>query len=332
MTRRPQEPDTEALVEKILDERFDAFRHWRDAFNEEPSAEPVHEVRVATRRLLAALVLLRPLLNLPDDIDPAILRRLERRLGKLRDLDVLGGRIHASLEDASGGGDSVVDRLEATIAAVRSEALKQACAAITRKRLRRLTSGLRAWLARPTWTSVVSLPRDVLAPDLLLPFLSRTLLHPGWQTVDPPDPDAGAAAPLHALRRQLKELRYAVECLADWYGEMLGEWLNELHAIQDALGAWHDEGLLLERLLECEETTAMRTESLLRARSALAPWPAWRARYLDPETRAGLRALLDDCPPTARDATPRADVPLAVYLPPPRLSPTLALPDPRPTA
>lgn len=328
MTRRTPDGDTGALVEEILDERLEAFEDWRDALGEDPSAEPVHEVRVAARRLLAALGVFRPLLDLPEEVDSTVLREVERRLGKLRDLDVLASRI----SEASVSGEAVVARLEATIAVARNEALKQARAGIERKRLRRLTSGLRAWLEEPTCTAVAALPLALLAPDLLFPVLSPTLLHPGWLVADVPAPDIKAAAPLHGLRRQVKVLRYAVECLEECYGEPVEEWLNELHAIQDALGAWHDEGLLLEWLRETEGTAELRAESLARAHAAMALWPVWRARYLDPETRLGLRLLVGGGAPTVRDAIPPAGAPAAVYLPPPRPSPIPAVPDPRPTA
>ena len=104
MTRRSLERDAGAPVEEILGERLDAFEHWCAALAREPSEEPVHEVRVATRRLLAALTLFTPLLELPEDVDPDVLHRVERRLGRLRDLDVLTARIRT--EPAFSTGES----------------------------------------------------------------------------------------------------------------------------------------------------------------------------------------------------------------------------------
>jgi CHAD domain-containing protein len=305
MTRRPARSDTEALVETILDRRLDAFRHWRDAFGENPSAEPVHEVRVATRRLLAALTLFQPLLELPGEVAPAALRRVERRLGKLRDLDVLGDRIRAAALQAAShehGGDTA--QLEATLGAARTEALERARSAIGRKRLRQAISGLRSWLEDSAFTPIARLPLALLATDLLQPILSRVLLEAGWQVTSPPAPDSRAAGALHALRRRLKELRYAVECLSDWYGDPVGEWLSELHEIQDALGAWRDEGLLLERLREAAGTSILRSESLLRAQEALRLWPVWRRRYLDPAPRAAFRRLIGTTPTVPDAARP----------------------------
>lgn len=290
--------ETEALVEQSLDERLDAFRRSRDACTRAPTPEAVHEVRVTTRRLRAVLTLFDPLLTLPDDVAPRVLRRLERRFGRVRDLDVVGAALHAAAAaEVSPPRASGYTNLGATIDEARGEARKRAEAELARPRLRRLTSGLRSWLEAPGFTPVATLPIALPVPDLLLPFLSRALLEPGWLVAEPPDPDAATAAPLHALRRRLKQLRYAVECVADWYGAPVKSWLDELHAMQDALGDWHDAGLLLEWLTNHEASSSLRPAVLDRAQAALAPWPAWRRRYLDPEVRAGFRHLVAGCPP-----------------------------------
>lgn len=293
MPRHGTGQDAEALVEQSLGERLAAFRRSRDDCAEDPSPEAVHEVRVTTRRLRAALTLFDPLLVLPEDIAPRVLRRVERRFGRVRDLDVIAAALRAAAKaEALPARTAVYANLGATIEGVRSEARKRAKAELARPRLRRLTSGLHSWLEAPVFTPVATLPTALLVPDLLLPFLSRALLEPGWQVAEPPEPDARNAAPLHALRRRLKQLRYAIECVADWYGAPVNTWLEELHAIQDALGDWHDTGLLLERLKDQEALTSLRPALLDGARAALEPWPAWRLRYLDPQVRSGFRHLL----------------------------------------
>jgi CHAD domain-containing protein len=290
-------------------------------------------MRVAARRLLAALRLFTPLLELPSDVSPGPIRRLERQLGRLRDLDVLAERVAADAEGPAEPDErAALDRLARAVADARKRALRRASMSLERNRLRRLTTALADWLERPTCASPAQLPISELAPDLLLPILSRSLLHPGWQIIEPPAPNSAAAAPLHALRRRLKSLRYALECLAEWYGRPVDAWLDELHAMQDALGDWHDEGLLLERLREVEAPATMFTRALERAREALAPWPAWRVRYLDPVTRATFRQWLGGLDPTVPDADRRGAGAAAGYSPPPRRSPTRVAPDSLPTA
>ncbi|MEO8139636.1 MAG: CHAD domain-containing protein [Gemmatimonadota bacterium] len=278
----------------ILGRRFHEFHRRLEAIEEDPSPGSVHELRIATRRLQAALVLFRPLFDFPADVTPSPLRQVERQLGKLRDLDVLTARLSTfSPVSERPEAEAAGARLAGVLVAGRKRALKRASAAIERRSLRRMAAALAAWLDDPRCSPVASFPMSLLAPDLLLPLFARTLLHPGWRLDEVPTPDTTAANPLHSLRRRLKVLRYGVECLVDWYDEPIISWLDELHAMQDALGAWHDEGLLLDRLREAQGPEAMHAESLERARGAVARWPAWRARYLDPKARASLRHLLD---------------------------------------
>lgn len=294
LARGAAEAEAGACGAGILGRRFHGFQRRREAIEQDPSPESVHELRIATRRLLAALVLFRPLFDFPADVTALPLRQLERRLGKLRDLDVLTARLStfAAMSERPDAEAAAV-RLAGVLAAGRKRALQRAGVALDRRSLRRLAEALAAWLDDPSCSPVASFPMSLLAPDLLLPLFARTLLHPGWQLDEVPAPDTKAASPLHALRRRLKVLRYSVECLAEWYDEPIASWLDELHAMQDALGAWHDEGLLLDRLREAQGPEEMRAESLDRARGALVRWPGWRGRYLDPKTRASLRHLLD---------------------------------------
>ncbi len=279
---------------RILRRRFHQFQHRRAALAEGPSPEAVHDLRVASRRLLAALVLFRPLLRLPTEVRPSPLRRLERQLGKLRDRDVLAARL-STFPSSEGGPENerALARLEGVFAPGRKRALQRARAVNGRNALGHLTSAFGEWFEDPQCIAVAELPMSLLAPDLLLPMLARTLLHPGWLLREIPAPDAREALPLHDLRRELKVLRYGVECLAEWYGEPVTDWLEELHAMQDALGNWHDEGLFLARLRDVQAPEAMEFQSLERARLALAPWPAWRARYADAKVRAALRHMLE---------------------------------------
>ncbi len=267
-------------IVRALRERLEGFRDAVQRLDEHPAAGAVHDLRVSARRLHAALRLFAPLLDLPAGLRPGSIRRVERRFGALRDLDVQAARLEAlpdSLEDA---------RRE--FERERTEALERGGASLRRRTLRRTLAALGDWCAAPGFTPLAQLPPESLTAPLLAPALSLALLHPGWLVPDSPAPDEPGAADLHALRRQLKRLRYSVECVTVWCGDETGGWLDELHAIQDALGAWHDEGILLQRLAPHSPDPDLLVECETRARAALEPWPAWRARYLDPVFRTGL--------------------------------------------
>ena len=84
-----KEPDTfpllsyiDELVEELRGHVPKAMKHW--------DAEAIHQSRVATRRLKAALDLLKPVLS-DEHLKPfsRVTRKLRRRLGPMRDLDVM---------------------------------------------------------------------------------------------------------------------------------------------------------------------------------------------------------------------------------------------------
>ncbi|MDX2120841.1 MAG: CHAD domain-containing protein [Gemmatimonadota bacterium] len=280
-----------ADIPRLLRERLDGFRDAGRSLDQYPAAGPVHDLRVAARRLHAALTLWAPLLDLPTGLRPGTIRRVERRFGALRDLDILAARLEAlpgGLEDA---------RRE--VEHERTDALGRGGASLRRRPLRRTLAALDDWCAAPAFTPLAQLPPESVAAPLLAPVLSRVLLHPGWLIPDSPAPDDPGAADLHALRRVLKRLRYSLECLTGWWGGDAAGWLDELHAIQDALGAWHDEGILRTRLARHSADPDILAASESRARAALELWPAWRARYLDPVVRAGLYQRIGGAATTA---------------------------------
>lgn len=270
-----------------LSERLRELRRRDEEWGGDPAPEAVHQTRVAARRLRAGLDLFGRFLDLPESVRIQPLRRLERRLGALRDLDVLAeavGRLPS--------GNPAVAAIAADLARERAGALTRAHRAHHRPAYRHLLEDLEGWLAAPRFLPSSNLSLDAVAPDLLLPALGTVLLNPAWTTTTFPDPIAPEARPLHRLRREVKRLRYQVECLAPWYGPGVTAWLDELHAIQDAIGAWHDAGMLFSRLDAQGGAGDLRAGVLASAMAALAPWPAWRERYLDRQTRSRLRALL----------------------------------------
>lgn len=270
----------------MVGERLRRFESARPSRRGSAEVEEVHHLRVSARRLQAALSMFQPLVSWPG-VRRRPIRRVERRFGALRDLDVLAGL----LRDLPG--DQAVPELARAIATERERARDGGDAALERGGLARTLAALDRWLEHPEFTPLASLPLDLLRPDLAGPTLSRVFLHPGWLVEGTPGPDDPYAADLHALRRQLKAFRYRLECIAAGGGEELEGWLDELHAMQDALGGWHDQGVLAARLRELGASPVLLEHIRGRARAALASWPGWRARYRSPEFRHQARGRLE---------------------------------------
>jgi CHAD domain-containing protein len=82
----------------------------------------------------------------------------------------------------------------------------------------------------------------------------RLLLQSGWKKWNGAIDDFvrnPATAELHAVRIKTKTLRYAIELSQQFYPdnhlESANEWLKD---IQDRVGAWHDELMLSQNVLE----------------------------------------------------------------------------------
>jgi len=276
-----------SLVTGLLSERLDRFEALADAAADTLAAEAIHDIRVGARRFHAALMVLSPLARFPRDIRRRPVRRLERCFGALRDLDVLSGMID-ELPAAS-----EVAGLRASMLAERQTASERGRVALARRRLRRTCASLHEWLDDPEFTPLASIDPELLLPELVAPAVNRFFLHPGWLVSNSPSPMEPGAEALHALRRRIKPLRYGLECFAPWCGEPVGQWLSELHLMQDALGNWHDAGVLLERLEGVPAGAELRELARSRAALALEPWPAWRERYTEPEFRRLARSWID---------------------------------------
>ena len=212
--------------------------HLRTFVREETGAragalEPVHQLRVATRRLRATLHLFRPVL-------PATLVRgvrddlawLAAAIGAVRDLDVLaelaatcGRRLDGDSRHALAPlGPAIRDRHVAAQAAL--------VVALDSLRCRRLLGRLTAFADSAVPAGQPKLGEVV--PALVLPML-RAVLRSGRRV----RADAPAAAQ-HRLRVRVKRLRYALETLEGLGGSGMRKARRRLVRIQDLLGCHQD--------------------------------------------------------------------------------------------
>jgi len=281
------------IIPGIVRLRLSGLEERLTALGDAPCGEATHQVRVTARRLGAALDTFAAVMSVPPACRVAPLRRVERRLGALRDLDILGEVLGRDADEA-GDDDSraALRRALEMVEKGRERATRRALRAVTRPGLRRARESLAAWLEAPRFSVLGTLPTAAVVPDLYLPALGEILVHPGWEVDVTPQPDAAGAEALHGLRRRLKGLRYRIECLAQWFGGPAESWLDELHRMQDALGAWHDDGVVLESLVRAGAPAAALERVRTRARLVLGPWEGWRQRYLDPDERRRMRSIL----------------------------------------
>jgi triphosphatase len=204
--------------------------------------EPVHQMRVALRRLRSALKLFRRAVDGPaiQSLLPE-LRALSAVLGPARDWDVFLAETGAAV-GAAFPAERAVARLLAAAAHRRAAAYTALAAHLHGPGFRALTIRL-AWLAaaRP-WEAEAGPDQEALLAKPLAAFAARaldrrlaSLLAPG------PDLSGLSAEALHALRIEAKRLRYAAEFFAPLYPPRpVRRLVRRVSVLQDRLGRLND--------------------------------------------------------------------------------------------
>jgi CHAD domain-containing protein len=255
--------------------------------------EYLHQMRVGSRRLRAALHLFAPSLQLPKACEEKHLRRLARTLGEVRNLDVIIQR----LQDDYGPGLppqelKCLDRAVRALAKQRLVALRQ-----VKRQLKdsTLKQSYAQWLKPPQYAPGATLPLQLVLPDLLSPAIAQLLLHPGWW-IPAEDTRPGSRQQLHDLRKACKQARYQLEGFQDWYDASFTAWIDELKDLQECLGTVQDM-TVLRRVIGTvlpEGQTLPELEAQLQQteQTALNHWETLRPHYLNPERRYQIHQLI----------------------------------------
>jgi CHAD domain-containing protein len=201
-------------------------------------SDGIHDARVATRRLKAAMELLQPVLS-DQHRKPfeKVLKKLRRRLGPLRDLDVMIGNL-SEIKSEAGLGPAATYMKEHLSRRQQDE----------RDRTRKKTSPagflskLGCWY--PVREEIVESAQAVdslLSQSLHLKF--DAFAEQAAQLGN--DPAAHRNDP-HQLRIAGKSLRYTLEMAKEQGHKLPGSILKVFKKMQDALGDWHDDVVMVQ--------------------------------------------------------------------------------------
>lgn len=203
----------------------------------------IHDVRVGTRRLKSAVGLLEGQFSkrLADRFQKA-LKSLRRRLGPLRDIDIMSER----LRKLSSRDDTAVRFLLAHLDQERQEALKNVQNINASKILARLGS----------WWGLREQMKEELARSRLLVLLREQSVQFCQQAdtfvlaskMEPQTEKSKQINP-HDLRIAGKALRYVLEIAKVEGLQMDVSVIRKFKKIQDLLGLWHDYVVLTEKIL-----------------------------------------------------------------------------------
>jgi triphosphatase len=227
-------------------------RHFEVFLAKEPGTrlgedlEDLHDMRVASRRLRAAIALFREALPVRTIRLREELSWVAQALGAVRDLDVQLEQLEAwsdgDLEPEPHALKLLSDLLEEERAEARAALLK----ALDSARHARLVDGFTRLLRQgPLRRSSSSrAPIATVAPDLLQRRYGA--VRKAGDRIE----EGATSAEYHKLRIRGKRLRYALEFLTEAIPNDTDPLVKQLVALQDLLGMQHDADVATSRLME----------------------------------------------------------------------------------
>jgi triphosphatase len=245
-------PDLEVGPDATLGEL--AFAALRDDTNEirrreagtrlGEDPEELHKMRVATRRLRAALTLFADALPVRAAQLEGEVGWLARELGHVRDLDVQLAQLTTWRAETRGADEEGLAELAATLEQAHDVARRELLAALDSRRYARLLAGLSQMLAAPPPRRLRSArtPCAVGLPELLAArqeMVSRAAKRARR---------SGVPSDFHRLRIRCKRLRYALDFASRSYGNLARRYTRQLADLQDELGKMQDAVVAAERL------------------------------------------------------------------------------------
>ena len=207
--------------------------------------EELHDMRVATRRMRAAIPVFGDYLDM-DQMRPFVkgLRRTGRALGRVRDMDVFWEKTHAYLDALPPEQRSGLDPLRAVWEAERDQARERMLAYLDGDRFARFKEQFGEFLQMPGAGALPVLLDDGeplphrlrhVVPGAVYQRLAAVWAYDEWVT--------GQDVPLerlHQLRIAAKGLRYTLEFFQEVLGPEAKTLIKEIKGLQDHLGDLQD--------------------------------------------------------------------------------------------
>lgn len=195
-------------------------------------AEPVHQVRVAARRLRSTVSLFAPYISaIKPKITDQQLSWLGHQAGAVRDLDVLEKLLRKRAKKLDLQISTHLEPLFEDLRLRRAKAAENLARVLASRRYKSLVARLSAPIAITTRSDVAF---GSVAGELFAPML-KSVTRAGEQMHEKPTSDD-----LHHLRKRAKGARYALETMQAIDEKQLGSVLKGLEELQDLVGGYHD--------------------------------------------------------------------------------------------
>jgi CHAD domain-containing protein len=273
-----------AVARAVLRRQFSAMLAHEPGTRLGDDIEELHDMRVATRRLRAAL-------SLFSDALPATAEKLReelgwvgRTLGSVRDLDVQLEQLDEWLTALPEADREALDALRGLLEVQRTAARSEMLTALDSRRYQTFVDRFGRMLrsARTPRTGPPAVPARAAAPELIESRFRR--FRKAARRIEQHSPSSD----YHRVRIRAKRLRYALEFLADLYPANTRPMIKRLVAVQDLLGLHQDGDVAIERL---RRIVAERGEALPPATVFAMGEIAERYRRTGAELRAQFPSL-----------------------------------------
>ena len=278
----------DALVLRVLRDQTQAFIRHAPAARSGTDADAVHDMRVATRRLRAALRVFKDVL--PDDAQVLNdeLRWIARKLGAVRDLDVQIK--HACVRANELCQSDALKPYIAWLSAERERRLCELIGALDDERYEQLVAHLRR---AGEWPVVDGRG----AGERIQKTMKK--LHKAARGLDVEDP----ASAFHQARIRAKRLRYTVEFHTELYGDPAHDVVKRTVQLQDALGELQDGVVSREHVAEAQRQAAQAwSPATMFALGQLVERDAAHGRELREQALGAYRKLRKKAWPRLRSA------------------------------
>jgi CHAD domain-containing protein len=241
---RPDEPVSRAAIRTLKPRLKRVGKLFSKAVDGLDDAEPLHQLRVATRRASAALELYADVLpSRRTDKMQKLLKHIRQAAGAIRDCDIILARF------AQGVAQDEAPILTEQLRARRREAQRGLACLYHKWPLDRVQQTARSLLRRIERKSArhpqaASVHFAEWAPKCL-----ATIVADFFESASPDLDDFEA---LHRFRIRTKALRYAIELVADAFPpELRADAYPVVERLQDLLGSLHDESMFLQNVAKC---------------------------------------------------------------------------------
>jgi len=238
----------------ILRKHFQVFLANEAGTRVGEDIEGLHDMRVATRRMRAAMGAFAPYLPARMQLLRSELGWIAASLGAVRDLDVQIERMAEWREAAGHDRSHTLDGIDALLALRRQRARKRMLFALDSRRYDRLVERFATSLRRGPLQSFAPGRVAILgiAPDLVEKRYRRVRRQG--------DPIGSSSPPerYHELRIEAKKLRYALEFVGPIYGKQALAFSARVTALQDVLGLHQDAYVAIAELEEMAATSARK--------------------------------------------------------------------------